>query len=102
MAPLGTRLKRRALHQAFDRIWKLKLMNRDEAYHWLANQLSIDYNACHISMLADHQLDAAIPICNSYVDNWHIVAKRRVKKKNEQFAKQQQRGLNRRNSRLSR
>lgn len=37
-------------HAAFDPLWKSRRMKRREAYAWLAAQLGISVNNCHIGM----------------------------------------------------
>jgi len=37
-------------HEAFDPLWKNKGMHRKKAYQWLAKQLGIDAEDCHIGM----------------------------------------------------
>jgi len=39
-----------AAHRAFDPLWKLKNMTRKEAYSWLAKELGIKKEDCHIGM----------------------------------------------------
>lgn len=53
--PLGTLATqpvldaRKAAHAAFDPLWKIGRFKRAEAYAWLAKQLGIDREDCHIS-----------------------------------------------------
>jgi ABC-type transport system involved in Fe-S cluster assembly fused permease/ATPase subunit len=56
MKPLG-RLANKELRQAkvnahnyFDLLWKNGEMNRKDAYKWLAEQLKISFDKCHIGM----------------------------------------------------
>ncbi len=52
--PLGipadkeTRMARMAAHNAFDPLWKSGRMKRREAYAWLAGELGIPIEKCHI------------------------------------------------------
>ena len=39
-----------AAHAAFDPLWKSGRMTRQEAYGWLAMQLKMERNHCHIGM----------------------------------------------------
>lgn len=54
--PLGTlanqelRKLRKECHNLFDRLWLTKKMTRHEAYKWLAKQLGLDVEQCHIGM----------------------------------------------------
>lgn len=41
---------KRMAHCHFDPIWKRRQMTRQEAYQWLAIQLGISYQKCHIGM----------------------------------------------------
>jgi len=45
-----TRDARQLAHDAFDRIWKTKVMSRAAAYLWLADFLNIGPKCCHIGM----------------------------------------------------
>lgn len=56
--PLGvpgdkpTREARARAHEAFDRIWRAqhtRLMSRDEAYGWMARELGLSRDECHIA-----------------------------------------------------
>ena len=52
--PLGTladgptRAARARVHAAFDPLWKSGRWRRRDAYGWLANELNIPYQRCHI------------------------------------------------------
>lgn len=54
--PLGypcgpaTRRARSAAHDAFDRLWRGRFMPRAQAYSWLAGELGVHPDACHIGM----------------------------------------------------
>lgn len=41
---------RKRAHAAFDPVWKDGTMNRHAAYKWLAMQLKIERDECHIGM----------------------------------------------------
>lgn len=63
--PLG-RLANRALkqakmaaHEAFDPLWRNGSMKRSEAYKWLAAELAITAEECHIGMF-DEDMCAAV------------------------------------------
>lgn len=55
-APLGRlanpelRAAKKAAHAVFDPLWKRGMMSRSEAYTWLAEQLGISMDECHIGM----------------------------------------------------
>lgn len=48
LANAELRKARQAAHAAFDPIWNENLMKRTEAYSWLANELGLKVNRCHI------------------------------------------------------
>lgn len=48
LANLPLRMARSKAHAAFDPFWKTDLMTRKGAYTWLAEQLGIKVNDCHI------------------------------------------------------
>lgn len=53
------RAKSRA-HAAFDPLWKSKQMKRRDAYGWLARELGISFNNCHIGMFDVEQCNAIV------------------------------------------
>ena len=57
------RLKSRA-HAAFDPIWRSGQMSRKEAYKWLAAQLGIKIDRCHIGFFNEAQCRRTIQVCN--------------------------------------
>lgn len=64
-----TRMARHELHGVFDVLWNsdCAVMERNEAYEWLANAMEIDVNECHISRFTKHQCNIAISaILNSF------------------------------------
>lgn len=50
LADLELRRARSIAHNAFDPIWRSRLMSRTKAYKWLAHALNIDHGVCHIGM----------------------------------------------------
>ncbi len=46
-----TRRARKAAHEAFDRLWKYKAMDRDGAYAWMRKRLGLTREAAHIGSL---------------------------------------------------
>lgn len=50
-------------HAAFDPLWKSNYMNRHEAYAWLAKQLNIPREYCHIGMMGVESCKALVTIC---------------------------------------
>lgn len=69
--PLGTlangatRRARNAVHKIFDRLWHRGVGGafdgrRGAAYRWLAEQIGIEVDACHIAMFDEQRCHAAI------------------------------------------
>lgn len=56
-----TRVARAKAHLAFDRLWKLGLMKRGEAYVWASRVLCID--PLHIGELDVEQCEKLVDIC---------------------------------------
>lgn len=56
------RLWRKYTHHIFDQLW-LKRGNRKKAYTWLARNLGIDINECHIGMFTSEQCKLTIELC---------------------------------------
>jgi len=48
LANAELRKAKMAAHAAFDPIWKSGMKKRKQAYKWLAKQMGIDVNECHI------------------------------------------------------
>lgn len=63
MARRGVRTLRQKAHSVFDKAWKEINMPRSEAYRWLAREMGITENQCHIAMFNDHQCRDIIEIC---------------------------------------
>ena len=57
------RLKSRA-HDSFDPIWRKSSMTRRSAYHWLADELGITLEECHIGMFDLDTCKKVIEICS--------------------------------------
>lgn len=51
-----------ALHDEFDSIWKSGMMTRKDAYQWLAGQLGIPVDECHIGMFDNEMCKKAIDV----------------------------------------
>lgn len=80
MADKETKQLRAELHLQFDKLWKMQFFTRDKAYCWLARELNIDNNECHISWLNKIQLELGIDIVVKYLaDNYETLKKRREK-----------------------
>lgn len=80
MLPLGTpagpvtRRARNAAHDAFDPIWRRKVLRdgvpifaaRGAAYRWLAGQLGIEVKACHVGMMDEATARRVVEVCAPY------------------------------------
>lgn len=51
------RLAKRRTHLWFDSIWKSGAMSRTQAYEWLAGQMGIKVEDCHIGMFDKEQCE---------------------------------------------
>lgn len=65
LANAELRRAKMAAHAAFDPLWKSKSMRRKEAYAWLATQLGISVDNCHIGMFDVDGCNAVIQVCSS-------------------------------------
>jgi hypothetical protein len=70
--PLGfpcgaeTRHARKNAHEVFDPIWRSGMMRRAAAYAWLAGQLGITREECHIGMMTAHQARQTMLVARSF------------------------------------
>lgn len=62
MADGNTRRMRKAAHDAFDSLWKKGEMSRLQAYDWLADQLEMPIDKCHIGMFDATQCQRVIDV----------------------------------------
>lgn len=67
LANAELRRVRSAAHAAFDPIWQRQGMSRRDAYLWLAQELGIDPQECHIGMFDLDQCRAAIAAVHRYL-----------------------------------
>lgn len=65
MANAELRSARNQTHEAFDQLWRCKLMPRKEAYRWLADAMAITYGKCHIAMFNLAQCQQAQILSNT-------------------------------------
>jgi hypothetical protein len=69
MRPLGRlsnaegRMLKVAAHASFDPLWKNGLKSRSAAYAWLAKQLGIAVEDCHIGQFDEAQCRRVVEIC---------------------------------------
>lgn len=54
-----------AAHQAFDQLWLGGKMSRREAYKWLAKQLKISREECHIKLFNERQCRIVVELCGA-------------------------------------
>lgn len=54
-----------AAHAEFDPIWRDGLVGRKEAYAWLASQLGIHTDVCHIGMFDEEMCRKVAEICKN-------------------------------------
>lgn len=66
LADKELRVWKRDAHTAFDGIWKVGGMRRKHAYAWLAKQLGIQVEDCHIGMFDVQQCKAVVDASNRW------------------------------------
>lgn len=72
--PLGRLANRRlrnakmTAHDAFDPIWKEKILSRSAAYGWLAEQMEIPVEQCHIGMFDVGQCRKVVQVVSRGID----------------------------------
>jgi len=64
-AEKSTRVARIRAHNAFDEMWKDQKngMSRRNAYQWLARELDIPMNKCHIGIFDEETCERVIQLC---------------------------------------
>ena len=68
LADKALRAAKSEAHRAFDPLWKSKqLGNRSQAYNWLANQLNIPKQDCHIGMMDVDTCAQVIEVCRKRI-----------------------------------
>lgn len=50
-------------HKAFDPIWRSGEKKRSQAYRWLAREMKLDSDLCHIGMFDVNQCKQVVDIC---------------------------------------
>ena len=99
MADGETRALRRELHRAFDPLWTSGLMTRNSAYKWLAHELNLEPEYCHISWLTKQQLHNAAILCEThYKERIPIIEERKQKREDAcgRYHQRQRRFINKR------
>ena len=64
--------KKRA-HSAFDHLWKHGHKTRNDAYQWLARELNIEANDCHIGMFDVQTCRRVVEISRKYLKTHRVV-----------------------------
>lgn len=95
MSDTETRSLRRRLHIAFDPIWQEGFKSRDAAYAWLASELGIDRDDCHISWLDKEALVKATKLAKEYYSTRRHRSEARGAKKKLKFHRRADRERNR-------
>jgi hypothetical protein len=52
-----------AAHNAFDPLWQSGRLSRTAAYNWLALQMGLRMDQCHIKLLDEKQCQRVIELC---------------------------------------
>lgn len=65
------RSARTAAHRAFDPIWRSGKKSRSQAYSWLAGELGIDQDRCHIGMFDLETCEHVVFLCS--VDDFEVL-----------------------------
>ena len=58
---------RKGAHKCFDELWESDLMSRKEAYIWLAEQLQIPVEECHIGLFTVKQCQKVKHLCSNFI-----------------------------------
>jgi hypothetical protein len=90
MAGRRVRRLRHEAHVAFDQLWQGGLMNRTAAYRWLAEQLRIPFEWCHIAWLTEPQLRTTIIISTQHFNDSKHIAERRKAKRYGKFIRERE------------
>lgn len=77
MATPRIRRRRGQLHLLFDPIWQNKYMSRQDAYRWLAKELNLETDDCHIGQLTLDQLNKGLLIMSVHKATDYSQFKRR-------------------------
>lgn len=67
-APKGSELAKARIeaHKSLDAIWQFGYMSRTQAYHWLAAQMGLNRQDCHISYFGIDACRKVVRICDAY------------------------------------
>ena len=62
LANAALRKKKMAAHAAFDPLWRSKRMSRHQAYAWLAGELGVKRDDCHIGMFSEAMCERVVKV----------------------------------------
>lgn len=65
LANADLRFAKQAAHAAFDPLWRRCGMRRGGAYKWLADQLGIPADKCHIGMFDVSTCERVVAVCRA-------------------------------------
>ncbi len=71
MANRETRQARKLAHMVFDPLWKRGEMTRSQAYEWLAGELGITEDKCHIGMFNAEQCQRVVEAVKARGNDQH-------------------------------
>lgn len=69
LANAELRKAKQLAHKEFDYLWREKIMKRNDAYKWLAQQLCINQSECHIGMFDLVMTNKAVEAVQKYWDD---------------------------------
>lgn len=72
LANSALRKKRVQAHQIFDQIWKQGILNRQDAYRWLAEKFCLERRYAHIGEFSDYMCDQLIQEASKVLENNHV------------------------------
>ena len=62
------RWKRRAAHDAMERLWERGLMSKAAAYRWLQLKFGIPVEEAHIGRFSEYRCDEVIRMCEELIN----------------------------------
>lgn len=68
LANAQLRKAKKSAHYAFDPLWRGQNMTRKEAYVWLAKQLNIPVNQCHIGMMNLDMCTRTVEVISNFMN----------------------------------
>lgn len=72
LADRSLRKKRILAHQTFDQIWKHGILNRQDAYRWLADKFCLEIWQAHIGNFSDYMCEQLIQEASKVLQNNHV------------------------------